>query len=165
MIEITSPGKLPPSVDFNDMEARQSEIRNRVIAPFFKHLGLIDQWGNGLKLIADELKNYDMIEFKWSEVGLQFQVQFINKQRLSSDQVSDQVKRLLSLLKGEMLASDIRSLLKLKHNPTFRKNYLLPAIKLELVEMTQPNSPKSPTQKYRLTLKGKDFMNKGNDNK
>ena len=64
-----------------------------------------------------------------------------------------------------MLASEIRSLLKLKHNPTFRKNYLLPALKLELIEMTQPNSPKSPNQKYRLTLKGKDFINKGIENK
>ncbi len=54
MVEISSPGKLPPSVEYDDMEARQSEIRNKVIAPFFKNLGLIDQWGNGLKLIADE---------------------------------------------------------------------------------------------------------------
>ncbi|MBU2651645.1 MAG: putative DNA binding domain-containing protein, partial [Bacteroidetes bacterium] len=52
MIEVTSPGKLPPSIDYNDMEARQSEIRNRVIAPVFKKLGIIDQWGRGLKLIA-----------------------------------------------------------------------------------------------------------------
>ena len=79
MVEITSPGKLHPSIDFSDMEVRQSEIRNRVIAPFFKHLGLIDQWGNGLTLIADELKKYDMIELKWFEVGMQFQVQFIIK--------------------------------------------------------------------------------------
>lgn len=79
MVEITSPGKLLPSVDYGEMEARQSEIRNKVIAPFFKHLGLIDQWGNGLKLIADELKNYDNIELKWNETGLQFQVQFIVK--------------------------------------------------------------------------------------
>ena len=79
MVEITSPGKLPPSVDFNDIEARQSEIRNRVIAPFFKHLGLIDQWGNGLKLIADELHEYSDIELKWQESGLQFQLQFIKK--------------------------------------------------------------------------------------
>ncbi|WP_219847918.1 hypothetical protein [Sphingobacterium gobiense] len=37
--------------------------------------------GNGLKLIADELKAYPEIEFKWFERGrLQFQVQFINKE-------------------------------------------------------------------------------------
>ena len=79
MIEVTSPGRLLPSVDFDNMDVRQSEIRNKVLAPFFKHLGLIDQWGNGLKLISDELKKFPDIKLNWSEVGLQFQVQFIIK--------------------------------------------------------------------------------------
>lgn len=79
MIEITSPGKLLPSIDYNELEARQSDIRNKIIAPVFKKMGIIDQWGNGLKLIADELKNYPNIELKWFEIGAQFQIQFINK--------------------------------------------------------------------------------------
>lgn len=79
MVEITSPGKLMPSIDFNDMEARQSDIRNKLIAPIFKKMGVIDQWGNGLKLISDELKSYPKIGFKWFEKGLSFQVQFIKK--------------------------------------------------------------------------------------
>jgi len=79
MIEVTSPGRLLPSVDFDNMDVRQSEIRNKVLAPFFKHLGLIDQWGNGLKLISEELKKFPDIKLNWSEVGLQFQVQFIIK--------------------------------------------------------------------------------------
>lgn len=79
MIEITSPGTLLPSIDFTEMESRQSDIRNKVIAPVFKALGIIDQWGNGLKLIAEKLKEYPEIEFKWFEKGLQFQVQFIKK--------------------------------------------------------------------------------------
>jgi ATP-dependent DNA helicase RecG len=79
MVEITSPGKLMPSIDFSQMEARQSDIRNRIIAPVFKKLGIIDQWGNGLKLISDELKDYPEIEFRWHETGLQFQVQFVKK--------------------------------------------------------------------------------------
>ena len=40
--------------------------------------------------------------------------------------------------------------LELQHRPTFSANYLLPALNAGLVEMTQPESPKSPTQKYRL---------------
>ncbi len=40
-------------------------------------LGIIDQWGNGLKLIADEVKEYPNIELKWREAGLSFQVQFV----------------------------------------------------------------------------------------
>ena len=77
MVEITSPGLLPPSIDYAAMESRQSDARNKVIAPIFKRLGIIDQWGNGLKLIADELKEYPNIELHWKEVGLSFQVQFV----------------------------------------------------------------------------------------
>jgi predicted HTH transcriptional regulator len=76
-IEITSPGTLMHSVNFDDMEAGQSEIRNRILAPVFKKMGVIEQWGNGLQLIANELKNYPEIEFKWSEPGIAFRVSFI----------------------------------------------------------------------------------------
>ena len=79
MVEITSPGLLPPSIDYSAMNSRQSDAKNKVIAPVFKKLGIIDQWGNGLKMIAEELKQYPDIEFKWSEIGLSFQVQFVNK--------------------------------------------------------------------------------------
>jgi len=100
MVEITSPGKLPPSVDYNDMEARQSEIRNRVIAPFFKHLGLIDQWGNGLKLIADELRVYNDIELKWHETGLQFQIQFIKTNYVEETKKNELVEKQNGLVDG-----------------------------------------------------------------
>ncbi|MEI7424013.1 MAG: ATP-binding protein [Prolixibacteraceae bacterium] len=56
-VEITSPGKLMPTVDFSDMESGQSDIRNKILAPVFKKLRIIEQWGNGLKLIAEELQN------------------------------------------------------------------------------------------------------------
>jgi predicted HTH transcriptional regulator len=77
MVEITSPGLLPPSIDYDAMESRQSDARNKIIAPVFKRMGIIDQWGNGLKLISDELKDYPNIELRWKEVGLSFQLQFV----------------------------------------------------------------------------------------
>ncbi|HEC45180.1 MAG TPA: hypothetical protein ENI20_20435 [Bacteroides sp.] len=52
-------------MNFNDLEAGQSEIRNRILAPVFKRMGIIEQWGNGLQLIANELKNYpNLSEFQ-----------------------------------------------------------------------------------------------------
>jgi predicted HTH transcriptional regulator len=79
MIEVTSPGLPPPSIDFSDMESRQSDVRNKIIAPVFRRLGLIDQWGNGLKIIAGELKHYPEIAFRWREVGMSFQIQFVKQ--------------------------------------------------------------------------------------
>lgn len=46
----------------------------------------------------------------------------------------------------------------LNHRPTFIYDYLQPAIQAGFVEMTQPDSPKSPTQKYRLIAKGKAIL-------
>lgn len=48
--------------------------------------------------------------------------------------------------------------LNLSHRPTLIQNYLQPALEAEWVEMTQPQSPRSPTQKYRLTNKGKAWL-------
>jgi predicted HTH transcriptional regulator len=78
-VEITSPGKLMPTVDFSDMESGQSDIRNKILAPVFKKLRIIEQWGNGLKLISEELQNYPGIGFDWKEPGIAFRVTFTNK--------------------------------------------------------------------------------------
>lgn len=73
-------------------------------------------------------------------------------------QVSDQVKRLVEILaSGKKNATELMQALGLRHAPTFRKNYLLPALDAGLVERTQPDSPRSPKQQYRLTGLGRSF--------
>jgi len=44
---------------------------------------------------------------------------------------------------------EMMELLGLKHRPSFRDNYLLPALKLGHIEMTIPNKPNSSKQKYK----------------
>ncbi len=75
-----------------------------------------------------------------------------------SDQVSDQdadqvdasVKRLLAIIGNETLpASEIMKRLGLSHRPTFRKNYLNPALEANLIERTIPDKPNSSKQRYR----------------
>jgi Fic family protein len=67
-----------------------------------------------------------------------------------NDQVSDQVKQLLGVLGAKtQSAAELMGLLNLKHRPTFRKNYLTPAIKQGLIEMTLPDAPNSRNQRYR----------------
>jgi len=68
-----------------------------------------------------------------------------------TDHVTDQVKKLL-LVMGDQWWSrqDLMDKLALSHKPTFRQNYLAPAIKAELIVMQNPGSPSSPKQKYRI---------------
>ena len=67
-----------------------------------------------------------------------------------SDQVSDQVKSLLDALGSRTLsASELMDAMNLTHRPSFRKNYLSPALQLGLIEMTIPDKPNSRNQKYR----------------
>ena len=80
-------------------------------------------------------------------------------QQLSTDQVTDQVKSLLRLLtKGDLTLAEAMKGLSLSHRPTFRSNYVQPALKMGLIEMTQPDAPRSPTQRYRLTMRGWGFL-------
>lgn len=77
-----------------------------------------------------------------------------------SDLVSDPVEKLLSVLhlKGPRRISDLMADIGLVHKATFRANYLRPALAVEWIEMTQPESPSSPAQKYRLTQLGKQVF-------
>ncbi len=70
--------------------------------------------------------------------------------------------RLLICLKGRPSgARDAMQSLGLSHRPTYLYEYLKPAIGAGFVQMTQPASPKSPTQKYCLTKKGRRYRERG----
>jgi ATP-dependent DNA helicase RecG len=76
--------------------------------------------------------------------------------KIQTEQVTEQVDSLLNvLINAELGTRDLMKSLDLKHRPTFVYDYLQPSLHNELVEMTQPDSPNSPTQKYRLTQKGR----------
>ena len=67
-----------------------------------------------------------------------------------SDQVEDAVSRLIAVLGNETLsAAEIMKRLGLSHRPTFRRNYLDPALDAHLIERTIPDKPSSSRQKYR----------------
>lgn len=66
------------------------------------------------------------------------------------DHVTDHVKALLDCIGNEELsATQLMKRLGLSHRPTFRKNYLHPALDAGLIEMTVPDKPSSRNQRYR----------------
>lgn len=72
------------------------------------------------------------------------------------DHVTDHVMRLLGVFGlREVSAPEMMLELQLTHRPTLRTNSLHPAIAAGLIEMTEPDSPRSRRQKYRATPAGK----------
>ncbi len=76
----------------------------------------------------------------------------------STDQVGDQVtdqdkspveRLLIALGNNTLSATELMKLLGLSHKPTFRKNYLTPALEQRLIERTVPDKPNSKNQKYK----------------
>ena len=69
----------------------------------------------------------------------------------SHQEMSDQVRRLISAMKQEdYTLAELMQLVGLSHRATFQRNYLNPAIEAGLIKRTIPDKPKSPKQKYRL---------------
>lgn len=74
----------------------------------------------------------------------------------SKSSVSESIQRLLDALGSENLsAAEIMARLDLTHRPTFRKNYLTPALNAGVIEMTIPDKPNSRNQKYRRKQLGR----------
>jgi len=73
-IEVTSPGALPRSLEIEDIIAGRSEIRNKVIARFFKEIEFIEQWGNGIKKMFRLLKHDGLPDPQFRESGLFFKI-------------------------------------------------------------------------------------------
>ena len=63
--------------------------------------------------------------------------------------------RVAAALRGEMTARDLRAALRLSDEKHFRTQYLFPAMRAGLIEMTIPEKPRSRLQRYRLTEAGR----------
>ena len=72
----------------------------------------------------------------------------------ATPQATPQVNALLMALNGEMTRGELQEALDLTDRKSFRERYLAPAMELGLIEMTNPEAPNSPTQKYRLSRQG-----------
>ena len=152
-----------------------------MIAPVFKLLGIIDQWGNGLKLIADEMKAYPEIEFRWKEVGLSFQVQFVKRnfkaeiesrqefgqefgQELGQELGQERKEKtmftfiLIHLQQESLSRSELANALGLKTISGHLNRTIAKLKEHGLIEFTIPDKPNHPDQKFRITERGIVFI-------
>jgi Fic family protein len=68
----------------------------------------------------------------------------------ATDQATDQVRQLLAVMNDRYwTVPAMMTQLGLSHKPTFRQNYLNPALAAGLIVMQYPESPRHPKQQYR----------------
>jgi len=72
--------------------------------------------------------------------------------------VTPQVGQLLMVMDGEMSREALQDLLHLQDRKSFRARYLRPALADEFIEMTIPDKPNSPLQRYQITEKGRQWL-------
>jgi predicted HTH transcriptional regulator len=139
--------------------------KNPTICKFMIQLGRYEELGSGVRKVNRYLPHYapgagkplfndgNMFEVMvpLSEITTQVTTQV-------APQVTTQVKTLLRVLVGEMEGQQIMQAVGLKSRKNLRTSYLKPAMEHDLIEMVQSNSPTSPTQKYRLTAKGRKLL-------
>ena len=174
MLEVTSPGPLPDTLAPEALGTGRSEIRNRVLAPIFKELGLIEAWGTGIRRMRAELESYPEVELVLQEVAQAFQVQFLRKKAQEGRGAQDKAqeahveaqvglsaieRRMLSTCEsGPVGSNDLLEAVGYETRTGNFKKSLSRLIDGELIEMTIPDKPRSSKQRYRITPKGTDAL-------
>ena len=161
--------------DIREFRFLSRRYRNRRVGEFLKELEMTEGRGTGIPKILREIRKNRSPEpiFHTDEdrtfLLVEFPIHPAFAEALKTIpevtmEVTMEVKRLLSTMTGEHSRKELQEMLSLKNADHFRKAYLLSAIEARLVEMTLPDKPKSRFQKYRLTHKGRtwlDALNKG----
>ena len=74
---------------------------------------------------------------------------------LATPQVTPQVVELLEVLEGELTRAVLMERVGLKDRKHFARAYLRPALEAGVIEMTIPDKPRSRSQRYRRTARGR----------
>jgi len=185
-LEVWNPGGLPPSLTIEQLRGPHGSVpHNPLLAEAMYLAQYIEKLGSGTRDMIRLSREVGLREpdfelqdgFKttvWRpaipqtpDIGRRSTAGAPQKYRRSTVGVPQKYRRstvevehLVLALEGELKRQEIQKLLELKHEGNFRDNYLLPALKLGFIEMTDPEKPNNPKQKYRLTNKGKELKKK-----
>jgi ATP-dependent DNA helicase RecG len=164
-IEISSPGGLPKGMKFSDL-GRKSIRRNAFIADLLQRITFIEKAGTGIKRMREEARAqycpapifeengfFTAIFYPNPEVRAQVEArkepktaQVGTKLALSRHQVE-----ILRKCKEDSLLVDLMVITGRSDRTKFRDRVLNPLLEAGFIEMTVPEKPNSPKQRYRTT--------------
>lgn len=160
-MEIRSPGTLYGNLTIERI--RQGNVSRRcnpLIANLLRRVNLVEAWGRGMPKIFGNSPDASFEELAGLFIARFKRQSYAVEQSPTPEvtpHVTTQVEQLIRVLDTELLRQEILGLLGLKSRKHLAQAYLKPALEAGLIEMTQPESPRSPTQKYRLTPQGQQL--------
>lgn len=124
--------------------------KNPKIAKFFKEIGWVDELGSGVRNIYKYNKIYsgadpEFIEGDVFKTIIPLTMQATTQVEVDSD---DGIKALLEFCSTPRTRNEMQEFMQLKNREYFRKKILNPLIKENLLNLTLPDKPTSPNQKY-----------------
>ena len=173
-IEVRSVCEFPTGIHAALLSQEHLSVqRNPLMAGAFHRTGAVQVWGRGTNRVIDACKAYGIAPPEYAQAGGVVTVTF--RAAVATDgeeearktplktagktqvppQVTAQVAALLARMRGDMTRQDMQDALELADRKHFRKAYLLPALELGMIEMTNPEKPNSRSQRYRLTDQGR----------
>jgi len=153
------------------LRSHASKPRNPLIATACFKAGYIDAWGRGIEKMTRACAEASLppptFEANSGGVLATFSHALKAAPHVTPEvtpevapEVAPEVIKMLGLLRGAMTRGEIMSILGLRDEKHFREHYQQVASNFGLIEMTIPEKPKSPLQKYRLTAKGRALLEK-----
>lgn len=155
-IEIENSALLPWGLTFEDLKSGVSKLRNPIIARVFNEMGLIEQWGSGIKRMTNACIEAGLSEPHFQEIGPRIRVTFY-REKIFPPAVDDIDQLILDLLNfcGPLSTHQITNCVSISKRSII--NRLSGMIdKGQIIELAQ--SPNDPKKKYALT-EGKNKLN------
>jgi len=175
------PGRLPKGMTVEKLEGEHASLPvNPLLANPVYLAGYIEQVGTGTNDVIDRCVELGLRkpEFHQDE---NFTVVMWRKEvdgtedGVASNQVSNQVNnqvedirlkltstqnRIITFCTSPRSAQEIMDEIGVTNQYDNRQRHIVPLVEMGVLAMTQPDSPKSPTQKYYLTELGKALLEK-----
>ena len=182
-VEIENPGRLPFDLTPETIKnAHASYPYNPLIAEVLFKASFLESWGSGVGRMVDACRVQGVPEPEYEVAGgfvrMIFRKSFaasglskdqvVTKPGVSWEEVGsklgvswEEVEKLIVALQHPMFLNDLKELYGWNNASKFKEKYINPLIAEGLVDMTVPNKPTSPNQKYYLTEKGKGLLSNG----
>ena len=153
-------GQLPEDWTVERLTSKHpSQPYNPDIANAFFRAGMIEAWGRGIEKVMQACREQGLAPPKLRYEKLGLWVEFsLGDQAGTKLALSGHQAEIVRKCRNDSSLVDLMATARRSDRTKFRNQVLRPLLDAGLVEMTIPNKPQSPNQKYRLTGKGRAVL-------